>query len=174
MQLNKELILEAKKNNKAVAFKGIFNNLPTWSEFIGHIDHASKQKPINPRESDGSRMKDFGDIHFWERLLMSVEDAESFFPQTKEIIDEIGQIFEGVRPGSHTVVCFSTNEPGTGEHIDVPDVIFWQCIGSVTWNILDGSGDTFTLYPGDAIYIPGGILHRVDSNTPRASISFGL
>lgn len=173
MQLSKDLILESKKNNKAVMFKGAFLNTPNWQQFIDHIDHASKQIPVNLREEPGSRMKDFGNIHFWERLLMSVEDAESFFPETQEIISEIDHIFN-VRPGSHTVVCFSTNEPGTGEHVDTPDVLFWQCIGSVTWNILDGSGDTFTLYPGDAIYIPGGILHRVDSNTPRASISFGL
>lgn len=65
-------------------------------------------------------------------------------------------------------------------HKDTMDVFFVQAHGNITWQIWDnaeGDGDPLLdtiMTPGDAVYVPRGVYHRVIQSEPRVGYSFGV
>jgi mannose-6-phosphate isomerase-like protein (cupin superfamily) len=60
-------------------------------------------------------------------------------------------------------------------HSDPVDGVYVQCTGSTLWTGFYGDTEkTYTLYPGDAIYIPKDVVHSVKTLEPRVGVSFGL
>ena len=62
-------------------------------------------------------------------------------------------------------------------HFDPEDRFFIQGDGQTLWKIFDDSmniTDTVTLGPGDLAYIPKGLLHSVDSLSPRHSVTIAF
>lgn len=55
-----------------------------------------------------------------------------------------------------------------GKHQDEDDVWFWQCQGTTKWTIENIS---YTLNPGDLIFVPKHMPHAVEPLTPRFGIS---
>ena len=54
------------------------------------------------------------------------------------------------------------------------DRFYWQCIGSTTWKVgLDNEDISYTLQPGDVLFLPKNLFHAVYNNTEiRAGIIF--
>lgn len=60
-------------------------------------------------------------------------------------------------------------------HSDPVDGVYVQCTGSTLWSGYYGETiKTYTLLPGDAIYIPKDVVHSVKTLEPRVGVSFGL
>jgi mannose-6-phosphate isomerase-like protein (cupin superfamily) len=104
------------------------------------------------------------------------------------IISSIEQQYQRACPdcssfSSHLYYGDSTSA-SLGVHTDYVDVLFWQVYGSTTWSVpvensknmrddpLIHSRD-YVLQPGDMIYVPRAVAHKVVSHGERISISFG-
>lgn len=88
-------------------------------------------------------------------------------------IKELKPLFEKIKPTFAHLYLSLTNLDETFEaHIDTMDVWFWQAIGKTHWKTYETEqGSEFLLEPGDLIYIPRGVKHKVKSLTPRVGIS---
>jgi quercetin dioxygenase-like cupin family protein len=75
--------------------------------------------------------------------------------------------------GRFGALSLTDSEPTTGKHSDPVTVMYWNCIGSVEWNVFtENKNYSFVLQPGDVILVPANMLHEVKSLGPRAAISF--
>lgn len=70
----------------------------------------------------------------------------------------------------HTYISLARNSITFGRHNDTIDVMIVQAIGKVTYNFDDGA--SYTLVPGDALYIPKGEYHAPETHGPRVTLSF--
>jgi mannose-6-phosphate isomerase-like protein (cupin superfamily) len=60
-------------------------------------------------------------------------------------------------------------------HSDPVDGIFIQCTGKTLWTAYYAdSTESFVVHPGDAMFIPKGIEHTVETLEPRTAISIGM
>ena len=93
----------------------------------------------------------------------------NIFPGTlQEVFNEIKSEID--IKDLHVYVSFGKNSSTFGRHDDPNDVIIIQAIGSVYYAFDDGT--TFTLNPGDSLFIPKGIYHNQITLSPRITLSF--
>ena len=62
-----------------------------------------------------------------------------------------------------------------GKHIDIADVFHWQQAGKTDFMVWeDGKKYTYTLLPGDCVFIPAGVQHDTLPRSPRFGLSIGI
>lgn len=61
-----------------------------------------------------------------------------------------------------------------GIHRDTTDVFIWQQQGEMQIDVYDKQKYSYTLSPGDLIFIPEGMYHNTKPLTPRATLSFAF
>ena len=61
-----------------------------------------------------------------------------------------------------------------GIHRDTTDVFIWQQQGQIEIDVYDKQKFSYTLSPGDLIFIPEGMYHNVKPQTARATLSFAF
>jgi len=93
---------------------------------------------------------------------------EDYYPGT------IGDTFEAVSKDSgvkvmHMYTSFGGNSMTFGRHYDPVDVLLVQAKGSTTYQCDD---DTYTLNPGDSLFIPKESYHNPIVSGPRVTLSF--
>jgi len=93
---------------------------------------------------------------------------EDYYPAT------IGDTFEAVSKDSgvkvmHMYTSFGSNSMTFGRHYDPVDVLLVQAKGSTTYQCDD---DTYTLNPGDSLFIPKESYHNPIVSGPRVTLSF--
>lgn len=170
LEKNLEILKNAKK---AMKFENVFAEHYDWSNFINHLNDSIKMD--NPNAVTTDVKKTVGFVNFWQRLTITIDHStDSHFPRLSEKIDFIKNYYKNHFFDAFSIISFTDSEPTTGRHTDDVDVFNWQCIGSTTWVITyeDNTTESFTLNPGDIIYVPAGVLHEVTSLNPRACLSF--
>jgi mannose-6-phosphate isomerase-like protein (cupin superfamily) len=168
-----ETIENCKKESKIAVLKDFCTNTPSWQEFIDYIDKTSNaENPImgQPNERD----KKFGavtinNLMIKENFYFYMSGSGLLGESSEKIEKEFTQVFN-VPGGISTVyVTLSSNLNPVESHCDTQEVLYWQCIGSTTWN---SQGETYTVNPGDMVYVPCGVYHAVNFPMPRAAIGF--
>jgi ribosomal protein L16 Arg81 hydroxylase len=104
------------------------------------------------------------------------------FKHLKQYYKTLSDLYESDIVDFASITCFSDIDAGaTTKHHDDGDVFNLQCIGNVKWEIWDEPvysqrppDQVFYQEPGDIIYVPAYVFHRVTSLTPRASLLFGF
>lgn len=169
--LTQQDVFDAKLNQTPVLFEKAFPNVPTWDDFIAHINHAYQQPDeIWEPEAD---VKTIGYVRFWNRLTMAVDHADDWMPKyTDPINNWINAYHPMKRAATFSVIAFTNKDATSGYHFDPCDVFYWQCIGEVDW-VFRELDMTIKLTPGDIVFVPAGVKHEVFSKTPRAAMSFG-
>ena len=154
-----------------------FNADYSWNNFINSISDAYDLS--NPDNAVHPNKEVIGKVNFFQKLTMTLDNInETNFPGLQEKINKLTELHETVKPSTKCVgyfgaVSLTTKEPTTGKHNDPIDVIYAQFVGSVTWTIYDDiEPESFTLNPGDIIYVPKDVMHEVTSLSPRAALSF--
>lgn len=172
MEINKELVSEAIQNRVAVKFSNVFSNDYSWTNFIEFINYAIKQR--NPAASKTDYKETIGYVNFWHRLTMTLDNtSDEYFPNLENKNEFLQSFIDKEYVGRFGAVSFTDSEPTTGRHSDPVTVMYWNCFGSVRWDVYADSGQqTFILNPGDVILVPHDIFHEVTSLGPRAAISF--
>lgn len=172
MEINKEIASSAINKREAIKFTNVFANEYTWDHFIKFISHAIKQD--NPNASITNSKETIGYVNFWQKLTMTLDNlSNEYFPKIEEKNNFLEMFLDKKACGKFGAVSFTDSEPTTGKHSDPVTVMYWNCIGSVQWNVYPESGEQiFVLNPGDVILVPSDITHEVISLEPRAAISF--
>lgn len=98
----------------------------------------------------------------------------SFFLRGDYHPGTIGETFNCVSNDSgvkvmHTYISFGDQSMTFADHYDDLDVLIVQAKGKVSYRCTDV---TYTLEPGDSIFIPKGTYHEPIVSNPRVSLSF--
>jgi mannose-6-phosphate isomerase-like protein (cupin superfamily) len=187
MKLSKENITLAKKNNRVIFIESAFQEVPGWEDmyvifkkayaisaanFVSPgtlaIDNSEKysdvfNKIINNLNSvhSGNKIAVLSIVHFVSANDNTVpETAEAFYKDfVKANPNKLPPDFD-----------FSLFKPT--RHSDPVDGFYIQCTGQALWKVFYSWGtDEYLANPGDALYIPKGIEHSVESMNVRSAIS---
>jgi hypothetical protein len=133
---------------KEVKYVRSYNtNTPSWDSILSNL---------NDYYNLGGELK-----HVCPSFVVSHDSGS--IPEVSKVLSSLGLL------EAHTYINLLSTKEGFGEHRDVMDVWFWQVKGSTKWTI--EGGDIYILNEGDLIEVPKGLLHFVESNTPRCGIS---
>lgn len=170
MDYKKELS-DYKKNNKVFVLKSLFEDLPSWESVLDQLNYSIKL--VGEDLGNKGSKEIVGAVNFWNRLTLTVERPSSeYIKEIDNFISKLDNIYPG-HCGHFLIISFTDSEPTTGKHNDPVDVIYVQCIGKVVWNIYDNKiHSRYELNPGDAIFVPAGIDHEIESLGPRMATSF--
>ena len=168
-----QAIKESKANHKVLVLKDFYKDTPSWQEFMDYIDKSSKvEKPMS--DSDNEYDQSLGAViignvivkqYFYYYLGMDWHMNKA----TEEIEKAFNDVFNAIGGISSIYLNVSSNVRNVEQHTDELDNFYWQCIGSTTWHWKD---ETYTVNPGDMVYIPSKTYHGVDFSMPRAAIGF--
>lgn len=120
--------------------------------------------------------------------LIQLHQRESIPSFAKNILNELNKTFN---KNTASLIAFSgwDNHQSFDIHKDTMDVLYLQVIGNITWQIwesdspkkdLNPEEDEATMVweknmsPGDLIWIPRGVYHKVNPHGPRVGFSFGV
>lgn len=147
------------KNKKHLKFT--LPNIPevSWDEIINCLD-------LNVQNNLYIKiLKNFGIV------IHNTEMIKQIYP-----VLEWFHAFNPDRPASaHAYISFSSQSETFGWHSDTSDVLFWQCIGSTMFSLLEaGKTISYKLEKNDLLYIPCGVKHSTSPLGPRVGISLGI
>lgn len=190
MILNKKIIEDAKKNNKVLFFDKAITNVPNWNSFIDNLNYKFNSEKKYSLIED-KRM--VNDVLIYNKMDPCVFNILTDNTESKTIIEaeNVLNIFNkimGFKSGCvKSLINFVGNEAKYYIHADEHDVLSWHCIGQVEWRIypniildknidpptdVDEPYESYILNPGDVLYVPGGVVHQVVVDQPRASIVY--
>lgn len=183
----KSMIKESREQNKPIIFKNIINNPFSWDHFVQILNykfHSLQQQHIEqePGKRFITNKNRIVDILIYNKLDMHVFNILGYKPELyDDILNLLEQVFEYERIhfGSKALINFIGNEADYGIHYDYHDVILWNCIGSVSWNIYEDENnkdkyETYKIDAGDILFAPKGVIHQAVVTEPRASFVFGF
>lgn len=184
----KEIINNSIESNRITPLPNQFQDVPGWSVFHKIFQHAAKENLFSSKTFgtfgvDGSQniTDSFNEmiayaesvhplqakavlsiVHFLSANDNNIpEEASQLYAEFREVADQIPPSFEQYMIPTR--------------HSDPVDGLYIQCTGSAKWTAYyENETESFILSPGDAIFIPKGIEHTVETLEPRAAISIGL
>lgn len=169
-----ETIKQHKKDSQIAVIKDFCKDTPSWQEFIDYIDKSSNvENPVLPKEPNEYE-KSLGavivnNIKIQQNFYFYIAQSGYLGKSSQEIEQAFSDVFKAPGGISSVYVNLSTNISNVPQHFDAHDNFYWQCIGSTVWNCNDQS---YTVNPGDLVYIPSKTYHGVDFSMPRAAIGF--
>jgi len=133
----------------------------SWDDVIEKISKESSEMIILWNESE-------------KPCFSSSPYPPTFFLRNDYYPGTIGDTFEAVSKDSgvkvmHMYTSFGSNSMTFGRHYDPVDVLLVQAKGSTTYQCDD---DTYTLNPGDSLFIPKESYHNPIVSGPRVTLSF--
>jgi mannose-6-phosphate isomerase-like protein (cupin superfamily) len=186
----KSLVEEAMVSNKIIFLGKVFEDTPDWNFFYDifkkslEIEKAGLHAPgtltidnteTYTNELDGilETVKSFHPgkmitalsiIHFMNANNNDVpQAAESFYK------DFLGANPNKLPPGFD----FKLFQPAT--HTDPVDGFYIQCEGQTTWRAFyDDHTDEYLVNSGEALYVPKGVFHSVESMNVRSALSISF
>lgn len=169
-----ESIKESKKNHKVLVIKDFYKDTPSWQEFMDYIDKSSRVEesmcPDGPTEHDKSLgAVVIGNVIIKQNFYFYLGMDWHMNKATEDIEKAFNDVFDATGGVSSIYLNVSSNVRNVEQHFDELDNFYWQCIGSTTWHCED---KTYTVNPGDMVYIPSKTYHGVDFSMPRAAIGF--
>lgn len=107
-----------------------------------------------------------------KRRTMRIDHREGYYnvlvadrlESVRHIMQQTGTL------SAHAYLQTKTEHPGLGNHKDTMDVLYIQISGYTRWQT---NGVDEILEPGDTIFIPKGVYHKVTALTPRIGLSLG-
>jgi mannose-6-phosphate isomerase-like protein (cupin superfamily) len=161
----KELIIKSQKERKPFVIKKFYSDTSGWSYYIDVLNKMMKDDQSFNFKT-GSYY--FG-MNFPEHALHHV------YPH----FDEFYNIIHSAHPSGviiNPVILISLfdNIDNLTEHADPADQLHLAAIGSSTWKVKldDGTIEEYILNPGDFIFVPTLLPHKVDSLTPRVALTY--
>lgn len=157
--LNATHLLEAFTEQRALHFPRVSTELPSWREFVQHIDASKKRGDLDLRRK------------FYMRAPIVEEDMQSHFAALQLFREKLQQDLNLPVKPLNAYINIATQEEIWPAHADPENALFIQCVGSVIWYLED---EEYFLQEGDAIFFPAEIMHEVHAITPRGSVIFEI
>ncbi len=130
----------------------------TWAEVLRCLDYSVKlDRPVRTMPNFGIVVHD---LRASKGLAL--------------VLDEFALLDPEARATGHLYLSLTSKAETIGWHSDTCDVIYWQAIGVTEFAVEDNGIVRYTLQPGDAIYIPKGMMHDTKPMGPRCGVSMGL
>lgn len=189
----KDKINLARSERTGYVFKGIFTKTPSWDQIInqindGYNNESSNMWQYDVENLDNARYLNYGEIFKNDVILYKdknlflscgIDDALKFYPEAEEPEIFFKAALQREDTGfSQLFVNFVANKDKMVMHIDQRETIFWLVKGKATWILGDPEDWNKTtkleLEAGDVIFVPYGIPHTVESNSPRAGLVLGI
>jgi mannose-6-phosphate isomerase-like protein (cupin superfamily) len=190
MILNKEIIQNAKDNNKIVFLKDAIKDFPNWEIFYDVFRQSIKDGKAGmyfpgtltidnsekyTRAFDGLVNK-LNDLHPGKKIAVLsiihfVNAHNNLVPEAAEAFyrDFVAANQDNVSPD------FDLSLLKPDIHSDPVDGFYIQCEGQTTWRAFYGDNtEEYRVNPGDMLYIPKGVPHSVESMNIRASLSISF
>jgi hypothetical protein len=183
-----ELIKEAKKNSQAIVFENYQKPDISWEDVLLFLYNESvvPNHDLEKRVEKMNNLSDFnsiGNVQIQSKLWLSPQSHNIFkdFNGVSELLYKLNDSkdnshctyylnqhcscdsdwhFQGIR--------ISLSNRLVSDHHDPHDIFYWQILGTSFWKI-DG-GITYTLNPGDMLYLPLENSHEVWCDGPRAGL----
>lgn len=179
-----EVFLEADENKTLLYFPNFMESHTTWQEVVDHIDtqHGRTDEPYGKHDPIRSRdegLKHLGGLEIRSHFHM-ISQAPHFpgvFADCANLMNKLEEMYGQRTAGASGLINLVTSEPPIMLHWDNTPSFYWQGIGNVRWqrheglNTDDTPTDVITTSPGDAIYVPPTMWHKVYSLTPRFALS---
>lgn len=165
-------LLEYKKDGKIKVFKKFNDQVLTWEEIVNLLYSASTERSSFKKVNEYDKSlggKIHGNILIKQDLYLYV--AARLTPdKCFKVIHQF--LYKNIELGiSNYYVNLSGNIDNIPLHTDKLDNFYWQCQGSVEW--IDEFGQTYSVEPGDIVYIPAGVKHGVNFlSNARAAVGF--
>lgn len=186
----RQQILNARETKSAVLFKKLFTDVPNWEAFINHLNIQLSRKeaasipnaPLKEHVLNGVVKRNDSFFYFYTHKGWYLED----FPEVQNIMDAINEILSEdygrqVCNPAGAFMNFAAEGFKVPSHGDDRETLFWQCIGTTTWNFREpdsfGAGEPFLsikMEPGDCVYVGHWVEHEVIFDGPRAGIAFNI
>lgn len=176
----REAILVARGNKMVAHFKGVLPLVPSWAQFIEHLDHEFNTPPAVAENDEWHTI--YNGVVNKQGFYFHVRDVTSngsykFFPEVQEMVKIFNEVYNEKENGGGTFINIVGNGMNVPLHEDDIDSVFWQCQGNTTWEIFLNKEDknpmqTINVNPGDVVVVPVGVLHRLSPNVARAAIAF--
>ena len=149
----------ARQNRTQLYMQNVCPDTVTWDESFDYLTEV---------------MNEDSHVRLEKYFTIITHTAHHHLDKVKNFCAEIEKIENrsGDNIDAHMYTGLTSMSESIGEHHDVCEVIFWQCIGRTEWTI--NRNDTYVMSPGDCIYIPKGMMHEVKSLSPRMGVSFGF
>lgn len=74
----------------------------------------------------------------------------------------------------HVYMSFTGLSKSFPPHKDDVDVYLYNALGAIDFTVWDPDPITYTLAPGDMVYVPANMQHQSIPLEPRVSISYGI
>lgn len=186
-----------------IYIENVLPSVPAWEDFINGINYKYKNPNGIGNPLVDVYVKNNGqqtDIAFTNsnhldpqyHSAVTSDMQTNLFPQTEPLLKMVSDLIENKRWHIKALMNFA----GTGSeheyaaHKDDHHVVSWQCIGKVEYRIynskdvdakfgqpvdhLVGEYKSYILNPGDVIYLPSGLIHKVVTIEPRATLILDL
>lgn len=186
-KIETNVLLEAKEKGNVLFFDKIFNNSPGWEDFYSIFKKAfTKNKADMSSPSTLTIDNSEGYTDKFDSILLTLENSHfgkkiavlsiiHFINAHNNEVPEAAEAFyrdfieanpNKLPPGFD----YSLFQPTI--HSDPVDGFYIQCEGQTTWKVFyEDQTIAYLVNPGDALYIPSGVRHSVESMNVRAAIS---
>lgn len=183
-----DLIKEAKENKHGVVFEKYQIPEISWEDLMNFIykesvlnnpDLRNKVEKINNIDA----LDYIGNVQLQNKFWLAPQTNNLFeeFLGASELLYKINNSKENkecdyYKKKSHNCnldwhyqgIRMSLSNRRVSDHHDPHDIFYWQIVGTSFWKI-DG-GITYTLNPGDLLYLPLENSHEVWCDGPRAGL----
>ena len=176
-------IIDSEKNNTGFLIKNFFKTDADWNSIVDLI-HSESQR-INKNLEDnvaasvlksGIDEKVYGNVLVVEGLYHSIR-----YPTDDKQIASMKEVDETLAGLSRTslvdvsgkVIKISMGSRIVESHKDQWGALIFHLIGKSTWYLThtdSGYEDSFIMEPGDLLYFPKEMFHKIVSNSARASV----
>jgi mannose-6-phosphate isomerase-like protein (cupin superfamily) len=172
-------IEKARETNRAVVFKNLAPEVPTWDRIVSYVDKEMHTPPsVVPMEPLNERVINGVILHHLFYMMVRHPYPEDF-PEVLQVQNAVEAAI-GIRPNIvNSIVNYISGEEPIPVHSDDRETFYWQCQGNAEWQIYDDWRDRepvdgHLLEPGDVIYLPRKVNHSVRMPTPRMAVVFEI
>jgi mannose-6-phosphate isomerase-like protein (cupin superfamily) len=155
-----EDFLENYKNKKHYYFQATELPIVDWFSAIHNLDEVARNYPEDILEL-GNLGVVVHDIQS-DKMFVNMEFAHYLMD------------VEQCAVSSHVYMSFTSQSKSFPPHSDDVDVYLYNALGSINFTVWDPDPITYTLVPGDMVYVPKGMQHQSVPLEPRVSISYGI
>jgi ribosomal protein L16 Arg81 hydroxylase len=192
--INIEDILNAHYSKSAVIFKNAFTDTVSWEDLLNVLSKkleddmalgAITDDMLSAENLEHNYSKMSQQVRFWNRLIFTlkhvdkdpnVSNVDELFPEATYVGEEIGKFYNGDKPQNcFAVISLMKDNGSVGlKHSDPIDQFQWQSAGLSKWYVGKNLENEYVLYPGDIIFIPANVSHKIESLTPRFAFTYGV
>lgn len=185
MMLDK--IKEAKQNSHGIVFENYQTPNITWEEVLNFLYKES----VIPNRDLEEKVKQHNNNDFISIGNVQIQTKFWLAPQTSNIFKEfkgVSELLYGLNNEQEDTTCgyykvmghncdldwhfqgirVSLSNRLVSDHHDPHDIFYWQILGTSFWKI--DNDITYTLNPGDLLYLPFENSHEVWCDGPRAGL----